>query len=80
MKTLLSLLIGGTAIFLWFLWAIDQAREEEEPIRAISAAMHDACASLPHGNQEMENERRKCFKQLYAQGKFRIDRELVGND
>jgi hypothetical protein len=70
----IGLLLGGTAIFFWFLFAIDQARAEEVPIRAVTAAQHEACAMMPRGSQEMENGRIKCFNKLYAQGRFKISR------
>lgn len=74
----LGLLIGGGLLFLWFLFVIEQAAANTAPIRAVTAAEHDACAAMPHGSQEMEDGRRKCFSKLYAQGVFSIDRELVG--
>ena len=52
----LGVLIGGTLIFLWILWAIEQARANQVVVRAITPAEHCACAAMPRGNQEMEEE------------------------
>ena len=61
----IGLLIGGTLLFAWFLWAIEQARAEDIPVRAVTAAQHEVCANMPRGSQEMEEERYGCFKRLY---------------
>jgi hypothetical protein len=74
----IGLLLGGTAIFFWFLFAIEQARAE--PPRAISAEMHEACANMPRGNQEMENGRKQCFSELYGQGRYKVGRRHVGDN
>lgn len=68
----IGLLIGGSLLFFWFLFAIEQARAE--PPRAISAAQHQVCDDMPRGSQEMEDGRIKCFKDLYAQGRIKISR------
>ena len=71
----IGLLIGGGMLFLWFLWAIEQAQADEVPVRAVTAAQHDRCMNLPRGSQEMEEERYGCFKKLYRQGRWsRTDR------
>lgn len=72
----IGLLIGGAAIFFWFLWAIEQANAEEEPIRAISVEMHAVCADMPNGSQEMEDRKHDCFKELYI-APYSISRRLV---
>lgn len=71
-----GLLIGGAAIFFWFLWAIQQANAAEIPVRTISVEMHSSCADMPRGSQEMEDRRYGCFKELYR-APYRISRRLV---
>lgn len=74
----IGLLAGGTLLFLWFLFVVEQAQADEP--RAVTAADHCACMTLPRGNQEMENERQKCFTKLYGTGRFKIDRRLVASN
>ena len=69
----IGLLLGGGALFFWFLWAIEQARAEDIPVRALTAAQHQVCADMPRGSQEMEDGRRQCFERLYR-GRVKINR------
>lgn len=68
----IGLLLGGAALFTWFLWAIEQASADDMPIRAVTAAMHAKCADLPRGSQEMEDRRYECFNRLYGYSRYRI--------
>ena len=61
-----TIILGLTAVVVWFLWAIEQSHAEDIPTRAITAAGHAGCADMPRGSQEMEESRHECFKQLYA--------------
>lgn len=61
----IGLLAGGSLLFFWFLWAIEQAHADNIVPRAISAAQHERCMSMPRGSQEMEENRHGCFKALY---------------
>ena len=73
----LGLLAGGTILFLWFLFVVEQAQATQASTRAITAADHCACMLMPRGSQEMENERQHCFTGLYGRGRFKIDRQGV---
>jgi len=70
----ITIIAALVCIVGWFFWAIEQARADQVPVRAVTAEMHEACASMPRGNQEMENGRIKCFKQLYGAGRVKINR------
>lgn len=37
---IIGLLIGGTALFAWFLFAIEAAHAEDMPIRAVLSLIH----------------------------------------
>ncbi len=67
----IGLLIGGTLIFFWFLWAIEQTRDNY--VRAVSQVQHEACAEMPRGSQEMEDRRYGCFKRLYTGSRIRFN-------
>ena len=71
---IIGLLIGGTALFAWFLFAIEAAHAEDMPIRAVTAMQHEACMNMPRGSQEMEDGRQQCFEQLYAHRRVKISR------
>jgi hypothetical protein len=59
------MIIVLVALVTWFLWCIEQARADDIPVRAITAAQHQLCADMPRGNQEMENGRKECYEKLY---------------
>lgn len=73
-----GIIIAMVWLTLWFVFAIEQAQAGELPTRAVSAAQHQVCDDTPRGSQEMEDGRIKCFRKLYAQGRIKIDRGLVG--
>lgn len=62
----IGLLVGGTLLFLWFLWVIEQARDNRLTVRAITDEQHQVCADMPRGSQAMESARHGCFKDLYS--------------
>lgn len=60
-----TVIITLVLITAWFYWAIEKAYGDDIKPRAITAQMHQVCADMPRGNQEMEEERHECFKKLY---------------
>jgi len=70
----LTIIITLVAVVTWIFWCIEQARADDIPIRAITAAQHQVCANMPRGNQEMENGRKQCFEQLYEGRWSRVNR------
>lgn len=67
----LTVLAALVTIVLWIFWAIEQAQTEDIPARALTAAQHNRCATMPRGNQVTENARRACFDNLYN-GRIKI--------
>ncbi len=70
----IGLLLGGAAIFLWFLFTLNEyhkTHQAHQP-RAISAADHAACADMPRGDMPSEYRRQACFDSLYDDGAFII--------
>lgn len=59
----ISVLLIVVLMVLWIFWAIDQM--EVVQVRAITVAQHDRCATMPHGDQEMEERKHECWKELY---------------
>jgi uncharacterized membrane protein YccF (DUF307 family) len=61
------------ALAIWLIYLIHASTINNVPVRAISAAEHAACATLPRGSQEMEDRRYDCFKTLYTPPWTRTD-------